>query len=227
MKRLEKLLRSFRHRHFKQILRVVVLFMTVLFVVFNVALASQRLGNLRERMTDSANLLALRVQALLTSAQETLLTIASLDSTNALLHQETLAMEPLRRLDGVLSSVSNRYASVELHLARARRMLISDFGIDDNADYPDAAFLAALPSTSTLAGAWTPRVYRKSAYLDPLACLSLVRSVPLYSLQSLGQIVVNLSLDSLRAAAASAHDPALGGYALPRLIDRYLTKYQM
>ena len=208
------ILSAIRHRQFRKAYRTLMLMCTPVYLLACVLLTWQHALMLLSRMSDAADLLAVRTQDELNAAQTVSFYVSSVDSVRTLLMQEQPALEPLLRFDDALTPFASRYASVELFLTSSSRVIVSDFGVGSWSEYPDAAFVERLRAPGPLTEEWLTRTYRKSAYLEAAPVLSFVRSLPMYEPQTLGFAVVNLPVHSLRETVRAHANAVLGEYAV-------------
>lgn len=192
---------------------MVCLFATVLFVFGYGFLTFQRMSALEEKMSDGADLLALRVQDRLSSLQGMSMYLASLDHINSLLVQDSPLVRSFSDYDKVLRSISGSDLSVELMFHKSQKVLISDYGLSDYGEYFDQTFLEELLQ-SRPHERWMLRCYQKNIYTDARNVISYVRSLPLSSVQNNGYIVVSQSLGSICKIAESYAEEGLGDYAV-------------
>ena len=211
--RLEEWKKLTRTRQFEQISRLVCLFATVLFVCAYGFLIFQRMRALEEKMSDGADLLALRVQDRLSSVQGTSMYLASLNNINSLLVQENPSLRYFSEYDDVLRSVAGSDITVELMFHKSQKVLISDYGLSDYSEYFDQAFLQELLQHSPHER-WMLRSYRQNIYTGARNVISYVRSLPLSSVQNKGYLVVSQSLSAIAKTAATYAEEGLGDYAV-------------
>lgn len=195
--RLEKWKKGIRNRLFVHVCSIVCLLTTLLLMAVYGFLTLQRVIALRERMSDGADLLALRVQDKLSSIQGTSMYLASLDSINTLLSQKNPSLSVLSEFDNVLCSVSGSDLNIELLFHKSEKILTSDYGLSSYAAYLDQAFLNQLLENKKQPDRWLLRSYQKNMYTEPKTVLSYIRSLPLASVQNNGYIIVSQPLSSL------------------------------
>ncbi len=194
-------------------LRVLCLLVTAIFVLTYGVMTVQRIGNTREKMSDGANVLALRVQEKLSSLQGTSLYLSSLNSVNTMLVQPNPSLISLSDYDDIIRSVSGSDLMIELLFHKSQKILVSDYGLTDYEKYRDQAFLQTVLAQQER-DAWVLRDYQQNIYVDSKRVLSYIRMLPLSSVQNNGLIVVSQSLSSIAKTAAANANPALGGYAV-------------
>ena len=133
-------------------------------------LTIQRVVSLRERMSDGADLLAVRVQDKLSSIQGTSMYLASLDSVNTLLTQKNPSLSILSEYNNVLCSVSGSELDIELMFHKSQTILTSDYGLSTYDAYLDQDFLTSLLASSRQPEQWLLRSYQKTLFSDPKWC---------------------------------------------------------
>lgn len=212
--RLEKWKKGIRNRLFVHVCSIVCLLTTLLLMAVYGFLTLQRVIALRERMSDGADLLALRVQDKLSSIQGTSMYLASLDSINTLLSQKNPSLSVLSEFDNVLCSVSGSDLNIELLFHKSEKILTSDYGLSSYEAYLDQEFLNQLLENKKQPDRWLLRSYQKNMYTEPKTVLSYIRSLPLASVQNNGYIIVSQPLSSLAKTAAAFADRELGDYAV-------------
>lgn len=212
--RLDKAKISVRNRSFARVCSMICLLTTLLLLGVYGFLTIQRVVSLRERMSDGADLLAVRVQDKLSSIQGTSMYLASLDSVNTLLTQRNPSLSILSEYNNVLCSVSGSELDIELMFHKSRIILTSDYGLSTYDAYLDQDFLTSLLASSRQPEKWLLRSYQKTLFSDPKMVLSHIRSLPLSSVQSNGYIIVSQPLSSLAKTAAAYADRSLGDYAV-------------
>lgn len=165
-------------------------------------------------MSDGSDLLALRIQARLSSMQALSIYLSLLNDVDTLLVQESPSFTGLSEYDRVLCSITSVELSVELMLHKSQMILISDYGLTNYDDFFDQNLLQNLRAEGGWLDRWTLCDYQQNIYVTPRPALSYIRSLPLSSVQDSGYIIVSQSLNSLAKTASIYVESGLGDYAV-------------
>ena len=198
----------------KQIYRIICLSVSFALVAVYAILTFQRYTALSRRMSDGADLLALRIQDRLSSMQALSIYLSSLNDVDTLLVQESPSFTGLSKYDRVLCYIIRGELSVELMLHKSQMILISDYGLTNYDDFFDQNLLQGLRAEGGWLDRWALRDYQQNIYVTPRPALSYIRSLPLSSVQDSGYIIVSQSLNSLAKTASIYAESGLGDYAV-------------
>lgn len=177
-------------------------------------LTLQRIVLLRERMNDGADLLALHVQDKISGMQNASIYLGSLNDVDGMLAQKNPSVMTFSDYADVLQSVAGNDLSIEVLLHKSEKILISDYGLSSYDAFFDQSFLQGLLAEKKHFERWEVRSFQKNIYTSAQQVLSYIRSLPLFSVQNKGYLVVSKPLSALAKTAAGCAEADLGDYAV-------------
>ncbi|MBQ7867650.1 MAG: helix-turn-helix transcriptional regulator [Clostridia bacterium] len=212
--RQRKLRKYIANKQFGQVCTSLCLMVTLVLMAVYGLLTLQRVNLQRERMSDSADLLALSMQEKVTGMQSVSVYVSSLNNIDSLLVQRNPSISTFSEYTDVLQTVTGSELCIELMFHKSERILISDYGLSSYDTFFDQAFLQAVLAQKKPFEHWQVRTQQKNLYTGAQQVLSYMRSLPLASTQNNGCIIVSRPLSALAKMAEGYADAALGDYAV-------------
>ena len=195
---------------FRHIYSVLLLLLTAVTLLFYFGSATQRAAALLDKMTDGANLVAVRVGNLLSGADYAGFYVSSEKEVDRLLNQKSPDISSLVEYDQSLVPYTRLGQSIELFLVNSEKIIVSDYGISDWSDYADQSFLRNITSGASIQENWALRSIQRNSFQTSTLTLSSVRPLPLYELNRKGYLVVNVPMSSIENTILENTNAALG-----------------